>query len=92
MMIQMDDAQLAEVSGQAYVLEIGDRQFEFKGFEERDFNGRIDGFFERNHKAIGRILDGASFVVPRVLGRIADRAGVDLGEIKFGFVPVVVAS
>lgn len=88
MMIQMDDAQLADVHGQAYVLDIGTAHFEFKSLQERDINARIDAIFAFNPKFVGKVRDGASFIVPRILGGLAERLDLDLGEIKFGFVPV----
>lgn len=86
MLVQMDDAQLSEVHGQAYVLEIRGMEFQFKSFDERDFNGLVDGFFAFNPRFISKIRDGLSFVIPRVLGLISDRAGIDLGEVRFAYV------
>lgn len=87
-MIQMDDAQLADVHGQAYVLDIGRAHFEFKSLQEREIDARIDAIFAFNPRFVSKVRDGSSFVVPRILGGLAGRLDLDLGEIKFGFVPM----
>lgn len=85
MMVEMQDVELSQVQAQAWVLEVREQSFEFKGIEERDFNGRIDGFFERNPKALPKLRSGVGFVVQGVLGRIGGK--LDLGDVKFGWTP-----
>jgi len=93
MMTEMIDQELADVNGQAYVLTVGEAEFHFKSLDERTVNPRIDAavdrFFARHPRSIARLRDGSAMVVPRILGAISDRAGIDLGEIKFAYVPPV---
>lgn len=103
MMIQMDDAQLADVHGQAYVLTVGERELSFKGLAERDFNrriervisllgridldGRADSFVGKHPGAVSLFRDGTVFAVTGVLGQISQRLPIDLPPIEFRFAP-----
>lgn len=87
MMTAMDDAQLSDVHGQAWVLTVGENEFRFKSLDERDIDAKVADFIEGHPRIVNAARRGASFVVPRILGRLADRADVDLGEISFGYVP-----
>ena len=85
MMVEMDANELGDVYGQAYVLTVGEQQFSFKGLEERSIDARIDAFFAAHPKVIARLRDGATFALPRILGAISDRAGLDLPPVELTF-------
>lgn len=103
MMVEMNDIDLAEVHGQAYVLTVGERELSFKGLDERDFNrriervigilgkvdpdGRADIFVGKHPGAVSLFRDGTVFAVGSVLGQISQRLPIDLPPIEFRFVP-----
>ena len=102
MMVEMNDVDLAEVHGQAYVLTVGERELSFKSLAERDFNrriervaeiiggldldGRLDSFESSRAPLLSLFRDGGVLAVNSVLGQISQRLPIDLPPVEFKFV------
>jgi hypothetical protein len=84
MMVQMDDAQLADVHGQAFVITVGEREFNFKGIEGRDFEAiaaRLQVFGQLKGTMVAR--NGSRFVFQSILNALDEVSPIEFPHPTF---------